>query len=54
MAAKAGVKLVILSHVVPGDVSPKYFVEFVAAVKKYFSGPVILGQDLFQYSMVKQ
>lgn len=54
MAAKANVKLVILSHVVPGDVSPKYFVEFVAAVKKYFSGPVILGQDLFQYSMVKQ
>ena len=54
MAAKAGVKLVILSHVVPGDVSPKYFVEFVAGVKKYFSGPVILGQDLFQYSMVKQ
>ncbi|MDR3454360.1 MAG: MBL fold metallo-hydrolase [Rhodoferax sp.] len=54
MAAKAHVKTVILNHIVPGDVSPQFFVDYVAAVKKYYSGPVIMGQDLFQYSLIKQ
>jgi ribonuclease BN (tRNA processing enzyme) len=49
MASRAHVKVVILSHFVPGeDVD---MTRFTAGVTRYFSGPVIPGQDLFEYDI---
>lgn len=46
MATAARVKKVVLSHVVPGDVSETDLETYVEGVKKYYDGPVILGADL--------
>lgn len=54
MAKKAGVKTVLLYHVVPGDAPLTYGVDYVTAVKKYFSGTVLFGHDLTQYTLVKK
>lgn len=54
MAEKDHVKTVVLYHVIPGDVPIEYYPVFVAGVKKYFSGNVIMGTDLFQYSIYRR
>lgn len=54
MAQKAGVKIVLLYHVVPGDAPLEYGRVFAAGVKKYFSGTVIVGRDFTQYTLVKE
>jgi ribonuclease BN (tRNA processing enzyme) len=50
LAAAAHVKVVILTHFVPGDgkAAPT---EFTAGVMKYFFGPVIPGKDLLEYDL---
>lgn len=50
LAAAAHVKVVILTHFVPGDgkADPT---QFTAGVMKYFSGPVIPGKDLLEYDI---
>lgn len=50
LAAAAHVKVVILTHFVPGDgkADPT---RFTAGVMKYFAGPVIPGKDLLEYDI---
>ena len=50
LAAAAHVKVVILTHFVPGDGKPDP-TQFTAGVMKYFSGPVIPGKDLLEYDL---
>ena len=45
LAAKARVKLVILSHIGPGDDGETDFRRYTAGVRKFFSGPVIAAGD---------
>lgn len=45
LAAKAGVKMVILSHIGPGDDSETDLRGYTAGVRKHFSGPVIAAGD---------
>jgi ribonuclease BN (tRNA processing enzyme) len=48
MAAEAGVKTVVLNHLVPGPVAMLAYpvTEFINGVRRRFSGEVIVGQDL--------
>ena len=50
MAAAAHVKVVILTHFVPGGdkLDPA---QYTAGVMRYFSGPVIRAEDLFEYDL---
>jgi ribonuclease BN (tRNA processing enzyme) len=50
MASAAHVKMVILSHFVPGN-SIEDMSIFTAGVKQRFAGPVIAGKDLFEYDL---
>ena len=57
MAAAAHVHLVILTHLVygPGAAKKSQEVpEFTSGVKEFYSGPVIVGRDLFEYDLVKR
>lgn len=54
MAQKAGVKTVLLYHIVPGDAPLEYARNFAAGVKKYFRGTVIVGHDFSQYTLLKE
>jgi ribonuclease BN (tRNA processing enzyme) len=48
VAAKAGVKTLVLSHLVPGD-DPKITDEmWTADVRKHFKGEIIVGRDLME------
>jgi len=49
LAAAAHVKVVILTHFVPGSETDP--TRFTAGVMKYFSGPVIPGKDLLEYDL---
>jgi ribonuclease BN (tRNA processing enzyme) len=56
MAATANVKLVLLSHLVSSLESDDDLMDvsvFVSGVKKYYSGPVLVGRDLFEYDVLK-
>ena len=48
IASAAGVKTVVLSHVIPGLASNSD-TSYTEGVKKFYSGPVILGQDLMEF-----
>lgn len=50
MAAAAHVKVVILTHFVPGAQSGDP-TRFTAGVMKYFSGPVVPAKDFFEYDL---
>jgi ribonuclease BN (tRNA processing enzyme) len=50
MASAAHVKMVILTHFVPGN-SIEDMSIFTEGVKKHFAGPVIAGKDLFEYDL---
>lgn len=50
MASAAHVKMVILTHFVPGN-SIEDMSIFTAGVKRQFAGPVIAGKDLFEYDL---
>ena len=45
LAVKAGVKMVILSHIGPGGDGETDLRRYTAGVRKYFSGPVIAAGD---------
>jgi ribonuclease BN (tRNA processing enzyme) len=48
MAAKAGVKMVVLTHFAPGLDSESDAERYTAAVRQFYSGPVIAGRDLLE------
>lgn len=45
VAAKAGVRSLVLTHVIP----PGREEEFVAAVRRHFKGEVVVGHDLMRF-----
>ena len=47
VAARAGVKKLVLSHLVPGGAQVTDDM-WIAAVRKNFSGPVVVGRDLME------
>lgn len=46
VAAKAGVKLLVLSHFVPAEDPTVPDEEWLAPVRRHFNGPVVVGRDL--------
>lgn len=48
VAAAAGVKTVVLSHLVPGDDPSISDDDWTAGVRKHFAGEVIVGRDLME------
>jgi ribonuclease BN (tRNA processing enzyme) len=48
VAAKAGVKLLVLSHFVPAEDPTVADEEWLAPVRRHFSGPVVVGRDLLE------
>jgi ribonuclease BN (tRNA processing enzyme) len=48
IAAKAGVKTVVLTHYVPGDDDSITDAQWTEGVRKYFQGKVIAGKDLME------
>jgi len=53
LAAQAGVKAVILYHIVPGLDSETDSTPYTAGVRRWFSGPVIEGTDLMEYDVYR-
>jgi ribonuclease BN (tRNA processing enzyme) len=45
MAAKAGVKAVVMTHIGP-SIDPKRYID---EAKNFFSGPIILAKDLMRF-----
>jgi ribonuclease BN (tRNA processing enzyme) len=48
VAAAAGVKTLVLSHLVPSDDSALTDEVWTEGVRKHFSGQVIVGRDLLE------
>jgi ribonuclease BN (tRNA processing enzyme) len=48
IAARAGVKLLVLSHLVPAGNPDVPDSEWVAAASRHYHGPIIVGQDLME------
>jgi len=48
IAAQAGVKIVVLSHLVPGDDPSITDEQWAEGVRKHFAGKVIVGKDLME------
>jgi len=48
VASAAGVKQLVLSHLVPPDDPQITEEQWLAAARQHFSGPVILGKDLLE------
>jgi ribonuclease BN (tRNA processing enzyme) len=48
IAAQAGVKTLVLSHLVPGDDSSITDEQWVEGARKTFKGPIIVGKDLME------
>jgi len=48
IAARAGVKILVLSHFVPGDNPSITDEQWTEGVRKYFSGRIIVGKDLME------
>jgi ribonuclease BN (tRNA processing enzyme) len=49
LAAKAGVKQVVLTHLVPNVPDSELDSVYIAGVKRFFSGPVVVARDLNSY-----
>jgi len=49
MAARAGVKTVVLTHLSPSADPKDEYERFVVLVKKYFSGQVLVAKDLMEF-----
>jgi hypothetical protein len=47
MAAAAGVKQLVLTHVIPGGDEPDSF--YTDAVKRHYKGPVTVARDLMSF-----
>lgn len=48
VAAEAGVKLLVLSHLVPGENPDVPDAEWIAAARRHYSGPIMVGRDLME------
>ena len=48
LAAQAGVKTLVLSHLVPGDDPSITDEQWAEGVRKHFNGRVIVGKDLME------
>jgi ribonuclease BN (tRNA processing enzyme) len=48
VAAAAGVKTLVLSHLVPGDDPQVTDQMWIDAARRHFAGEVILGKDLLE------
>lgn len=48
VAAKAGVKLLVLSHLVPAEDPNVPDEEWIAQARRHYDGPVIVGRDLMK------
>lgn len=48
VAAAAGVKMLVLSHLVPAEDPTVPDAEWIAAARRHYSGPIIVGRDLMQ------
>lgn len=48
VAAAAGVKMLVLSHLVPAEDPTVPDAEWIAAARVHYSGPVVVGRDLMQ------
>jgi ribonuclease BN (tRNA processing enzyme) len=51
IAAAAGVKVLVLSHFVPGDDPEVTDVDWISGVRKNFSGKIIVAKDLMQLAL---
>src|SRR5580704_828278 len=49
MAAKAGVKAVVMSHLGPSTNPDEEYQRYVDEAKKYYSGPITLAKDLMKF-----
>jgi ribonuclease BN (tRNA processing enzyme) len=49
LASAAGVKMVVLSHLSPGDDDEHDATKYTAGVRRYYLGPVIAGRDLLEF-----
>lgn len=48
VAAAAGVKMLVLSHLVPAEDPSVPDAEWIAAARRHYSGPIVVGSDLMQ------
>ena len=48
VAAAAGAKMLVLSHLVPSGISDVPESEWLQAARQHFSGPIIVGRDLME------
>jgi len=48
LAARAGVKTLVLSHFVPGDDPSITDDQWAEGVRKHFSGRIVVGKDLME------
>jgi|ERR1051326_8569703 len=48
VAAAAGVKTLVLSHLVPGETPPISDEEWTAGARKHFGGRIVVGRDLME------
>jgi ribonuclease BN (tRNA processing enzyme) len=48
IATEAGVKTLVLSHFVPGETPPVSDEEWLAAARKHYAGPIVVGKDLLE------
>lgn len=48
VAAAAGVKMLVLSHLVPAEDPTVPDAEWIAAAARHYAGPVIVGRDLME------
>jgi ribonuclease BN (tRNA processing enzyme) len=49
VAAAANVKTLVLNHLIPGDDPSIMAEQWIAGVRKYYAGPVIVGHDLMEF-----
>jgi len=49
LAQRAGVKMVVLSHIGPGEDSETSLLNYANGVRQYFNGPVVVGKDLEEF-----
>jgi ribonuclease BN (tRNA processing enzyme) len=50
IATRAGVRTLVLSHLVPGDLRPSE-AEWESRVEPYFSGEIVCGVDLDEFAL---
>lgn len=48
VASAAGVKMLVLSHLVPADDPDVPDEEWIAAARRHYSGPIVVGRDLME------